>query len=469
MLVTTIVECSKSDAIVLGSSTYVSHKDGRAVHKIKSFTIEKLWGTAPTIHVDLDEQFNFLIGRNGTGKTTVINLLAAVLTADFERLDRIDFEKVTVIFSSSGRRRKNPSIEVNKKQKDGLPYFDINYVFRDSARDKPTVFDLDALEQERFYRGMPSRQIKDRMYRERFADLRENLNLLVRTSWLSVHRHSDDGRGNEDRKFVPAIDQKLKDLNNSLVRYFSSLSKEYSDQTFEFQRKMFLSVLTPEKQDSIFSFAKQLDLDQERNTLAEIFQVLGVDYKQYNPKLKNHFDKLTKAIENTRSGNSSVRADDYTTMYGAWKVHGLVAEYEELQAERSRIFKPRDSFLNILNELFEGKKKISISEKNEITFSTELKFSTTKEVKQKYVMAEDLSSGEKQLLIILGEALLQQSGACIYIADEPELSLHVFWQEELTKAISQLNKNAQIIFATHSPDIVGGHADKIIDMERLLA
>ncbi|MNQ81639.1 hypothetical protein D3C85_966700 [compost metagenome] len=84
-------------------------------------------------------------------------------------------------------------------------------------------------------------------------------------------------------------------------------------------------------------------------------------------------------------------------------------------------------------------------------------------------MLEELSSGEKQLLIILGEALLQQSEACVYIADEPELSLHVYWQEELTKAISQLNRNAQIIFATHSPDIVGGHADKIIDMENLLA
>lgn len=439
------------------------------MHIVKSFTIEKLWGTAPVIHVNLDEQFNFLIGRNGTGKTTVINLLAAVLTADFERLDRIDFEKVTVVFKETGRRRKNPSIEVNKKQKEGLPYFDINYVFRDSARDKPTVFDLDALEQERFYRGTPSRLIRDRMYKERFADLRENLTSLVQTSWLSVHRHSEEGRNPEERKFVPAIDQKLKDLNNSLVRYFSSLSKEYSDQTFEFQRKIFLSVLTPEKQESIFSFARELDLDQEKNTLAEIFQVLGVDSKQYNQKLKNHFDKLTKAIDLARSTDQPVRADDYTTLYGAWKVHALVADYEELQAERARIFKPRDSFLNILNNLFEGKKNISISEKNEITFSTELRFTSSKEVKKKNIMLEELSSGEKQLLIILGEALLQQSEACVYIADEPELSLHVYWQEELTKAISQLNRNAQIIFATHSPDIVGGHADKIIDMERLLA
>ncbi|HCL3974884.1 TPA: ATP-binding protein, partial [Pseudomonas aeruginosa] len=57
----------------------------------------------------------------------------------------------------------------------------------------------------------------------------------------------------------------------------------------------------------------------------------------------------------------------------------------------------------------------------------------------------------------------------IYIADEPELSLHVLWQEQLTSAISQLNQNAQIVFATHSPDVVGVHGDKIIDMEVILA
>ncbi|WP_164341891.1 AAA family ATPase, partial [Pseudomonas viridiflava] len=51
----------------------------------------------------------------------------------------------------------------------------------------------------------------------------------------------------------------------------------------------------------------------------------------------------------------------------------------------------------------------------------------------------------------------------------PELSLHVYWQEQLTSAISQLNYNAQIIFATHSPDVVGIHEDKIIDMEEILA
>jgi len=435
------------------------------VHLIKSFSIEKLWGHAPTINVSLDEKFNFIIGRNGTGKTTVINLLAAVLTADFERLDRIDFERVVIVFKEPGKR-KNPSVEVNKKQKDGMPYCDINYVLRESSKDTPTVYDLDALEQERSYRGVPSRMMRERNFRERSADIRENLNALIKISWLSVHRHSDEGRSPDERKFIPAIDQKLRDLNNSLVRYFSTLTKKYADHTLEFQRKSFLSVLTPERSESVFSFANNLDIEHEKGTLGEIFQVLGVEAKHYNQKLKIHFDKLTKAIESSR--NNTINVDDFATLYNAWRAHSLVADYEELQSKKTEIFNPRDSFIKILNALLEGRKEISLSEKNEITFSAVVSFENGKQVKRKDILLEELSSGEKQLLIILGEALLQQSTPSIYIADEPELSLHVYWQEQLTSAISQLNNNAQIIFATHSPDIVGVHFDKIIDMEEIL-
>lgn len=79
-----------------------------------------------------------------------------------------------------------------------------------------------------------------------------------------------------------------------------------------------------------------------------------------------------------------------------------------------------------------------------------------------------LSSGEKQLLILMSEALLQREMPAIFIADEPELSLHVLWQERLVGSLRALNPNAQIIAATHSPDIVGPLSEKAIDMETLV-
>jgi predicted ATP-dependent endonuclease of OLD family len=50
--------------------------------------------------------------------------------------------------------------------------------------------------------------------------------------------------------------------------------------------------------------------------------------------------------------------------------------------------------------------------------------------------------------------------------DEPEISLHVEWQEELIKIIRSLNNNVQVILATHSPSLVmNGWMDKITNME----
>lgn len=80
-----------------------------------------------------------------------------------------------------------------------------------------------------------------------------------------------------------------------------------------------------------------------------------------------------------------------------------------------------------------------------------------------------LSSGEKQLLIQFMEVILQESRSLIFIADEPELSLHVTWQERLLKTLRDLNENAQLIVATHSPDIVAEFSKNVIDMEKVIS
>jgi predicted ATPase len=77
-----------------------------------------------------------------------------------------------------------------------------------------------------------------------------------------------------------------------------------------------------------------------------------------------------------------------------------------------------------------------------------------------------LSSGEKQILILLTEALLRVDKPVVYIADEPELSLHISWQEKLLESLMTFGEQMQVIVATHSPDIVGKFQNRIIDLGR---
>ena len=76
-----------------------------------------------------------------------------------------------------------------------------------------------------------------------------------------------------------------------------------------------------------------------------------------------------------------------------------------------------------------------------------------------------LSSGEKQLLIILMTVLLQDGDFTVLLMDEPEVSLHIEWQQELIETIRRLNPNVQIILTTHSPAIImNGWMDKVTEV-----
>lgn len=441
----------------ISSSVFHSHS-GKPMHILKSIRIEGLWGeNSRKITFDLDPSFNFLIGENGTGKTSVINLTAAALSADFDRLDKIQFSKLTITLKAIGSNRR-PYIEVVKQAKKDVPYYDIEYRIGESANSKPLRFDLDALAEERFFRGVPPRVLRERVYRQKFLDVQNQLRTLIRVCWLSVHRHTDDERGPDERRHVPAVDRKLSSLHNELVRYFSQLARTYSDQTKEFQKKSFLSMLTSERETDVLAFAGRIDIEQEKQTLAHVFEVLGVKSQEYANQLRTHFTKFDAARKS--APGKTMKVVEFAALFNAWKTHSLVQHYAELDHKRKEIFSGREVFLQVINEMFGSRKIVSISDRNELVITTS---------EGKPIAIEELSSGEKQLLIILGEALLQQGDRVIYIADEPELSLHVRWQEQLTGAITKLNPNAQILFATHSPDIVGIHSKNIVDMETLVA
>ncbi|MDE5878302.1 MAG: AAA family ATPase [Muribaculaceae bacterium] len=78
----------------------------------------------------------------------------------------------------------------------------------------------------------------------------------------------------------------------------------------------------------------------------------------------------------------------------------------------------------------------------------------------------NLSSGEKQLLLILLRVFLLDEKESVILIDEPENSLDISWQYKLIDLLVSLNHNAQFFITTHSPSIFGaGWGDKIIYME----
>ena len=70
------------------------------------------------------------------------------------------------------------------------------------------------------------------------------------------------------------------------------------------------------------------------------------------------------------------------------------------------------------------------------------------------------------MLIILLTVLVQAKRHFVLFMDEPEVSLHVEWQQRLIDLLIDLNPNVQIILTTHSPAVIlNGWSDHVTDVE----
>lgn len=131
-------------------------------------------------------------------------------------------------------------------------------------------------------------------------------------------------------------------------------------------------------------------------------------------------------------------------------------------SETKRINSRIGMFFELVNSFFEETKKfIDIDkDKNTIIFNTK---------EGKSLQLADLSAGEKQLLYLLLTVFLMDEKPAILLLDEPELSLHITWQENLLEALCKLNPACQIIMTTHSPSIfVNGWRDHLVFVDNLI-
>jgi predicted ATP-binding protein involved in virulence len=67
-----------------------------------------------------------------------------------------------------------------------------------------------------------------------------------------------------------------------------------------------------------------------------------------------------------------------------------------------------------------------------------------------------LSSGEKQVFIIFYRLLFETAPSSFVMIDEPEISLHVSWQQMMGSTLKDIARlrDLQIVIATHSPQII---------------
>ena len=134
----------------------------------------------------------------------------------------------------------------------------------------------------------------------------------------------------------------------------------------------------------------------------------------------------------------------------------IIEELQKGNLEAAQEFSAaKTKFQDIIDDLFKDTGKKIVRTENEIRFS---------QIGETLVPYQ-LSSGEKQMLVILLTVLVENNLPYVLFMDEPEVSLHIEWQQRLIDTILDLNPNVQIILTTHSPAVImNGWLDHVTEV-----
>lgn len=414
--------------------------------------INGLWGT-DSVDLPLHRDINYLIGPNGSGKTTIINLVVAALSADVNALLEIPFRGITVKLHAVDSRKK-PEVSV---EKDGeYPETSIVYKIKKTASDKTNTLEIEDIDGIARYRNVRGRRRRYIGMTPSINAVRTELSHLIRLTWLSIHRARAFRDIEEHEAYDSTVDAKLRDLSHEFLRFFSSLSQMASKEMEFFQENVFLSLFLQLPREALAKDILKTDTVADQKALIAIGEELSNTPGRFHELVNQHFDRLN-AVHEIIESKQAISAEYFVTLITNLRVRSVVQEWYKRTKRQEKIFAPRERFLGILHNLMPGK-RFDVNEDSELTVAIK---------DERQLRMNQLSSGEKQMVIILGEALLQRLQPAVYVADEPELSLHIEWQQMLIRNIREINPNAQILFATHSPDIVSNFGDRVFDVTEI--
>jgi predicted ATP-binding protein involved in virulence len=429
--------------------------------RIDRFAVEKAHG-----YLDLDVKFRpdltFLTGINGSGKTTVVRGIVAIITPSFSGLAAIDFRRMRVELTHSGAHhvvqaeRTGAEIALTVQGIDGRLVIPI---FTQAEYELPSRFAERELE---FYREFHTTEARHpvlmalaQLPTPMFLDLERRAQGPVRRRRYAVPPdearfqyfvQSTGGEGlsqavalaeeafQEFRSRQSTLQVKLR--NGLVTTAFAPLSRAGRN-TFDLPSAWAKDILLSQR-DLVINTLKAIDISEGP------IQAFYEELLELLPRVTvDDFEEL-------------LNSDEGRELFGKWisvqpqlrQISAIVELMNEYNRKIETARRPIDRYLTSINRfLADSSKRLDFSQTGRpIVYAG----------RQRMKRLDGLSSGERQLLVILTHlAFNPQAGkANVLIIDEPELSLHIRWQEQFVSALEEAGKDVQLVLATHSPSII---------------
>ena len=440
--------------------------------KITKITVEKLFGVFKhEIKINNEIGITIIIGENGLGKTVLLEMIEAFFKGNYLYFNNIEFGEMIYDFDDGTRW-----IIQKEQNAEGIPLLNLIQENVNKSKYKPLKliqYDQDQIEMmaHRIGRTNPNlRRIGQRMWEDRrtmerfhtedlvnrygmyqndlfftenerpkwFLDKYENIKVsLIETQRLiSLERRERDERQHE---------RTVEKYSNELSRTIKTYLTESTELSSKLDRTYPNRLINRLKQSS--NLTKE-DLNNELKALEakrEMLDVVGL--------IEIEKDSNILEIENPQN-----------------VIIDVLKLYVEDSFEKIKIFdtisRKIEILLDIVNKRFKHKKLFIDKEEGFLFKSTIIK---NEEGIYQRIPVTKLSSGEQNELVLFYLLLFKTEPNSLILIDEPEVSLHISWQNSFIKDLKEISKlnNLDVLIATHSPDIIADNWDLKIELKGL--
>lgn len=438
--------------------------------------------------IKFNDRLSFLTGINGTGKTTALNSIVALLLPDLQFLCNVHYEYIQVSIKLEDRK-----ITINSKSNEGGATLSI-------AGSKKSV-ELTSYLRDPDVPTYRQEDYEAEYYREQISDLRNNEVIreiidLPSPMYLGLDRRMLHGSVRRQKRIPPSriargYQKKTVfsgSMENRLAEAVELAEHSHAQQSLkqnaldaEFQRQLLLELINIAPISTQGELLAPTQTETQKigewlDTFATLPNILKLPEDDVNLAIRPmstfllELKRGIQKIPHDVSPDEVFREDSNRDTILNWvmnqpyieKIQRVVSIIEKYDESRNKIEELNNRYLHGINRFFtDGGKEVNFNTRGRISFSSMQS--------QGDLGFNSLSSGEIQLFVILTHLYFNPDAAeaNLFIIDEPELSLHVNWQEEFVSALLEATTDVQLILATHAPSIILHRVDQCIEIEHV--
>ncbi|MBE6096667.1 MAG: hypothetical protein E7198_02590 [Schwartzia succinivorans] len=403
-----------------------------------SIQFEKLFGRFDYEVILNQEGLTILTGPNGYGKSTILKSIEAI-GKGIEGINYfwlLEFKKIIVCFEEGESLviEKNENLLIINGEQ-----IDWNRLKRKVTRN---------IERAPYFARLDEDTWVDRRNRIVYSDdeyvgmcLKEHTDNILPTKVVELLKTMKRSLGEvyfiKEQRLIR--ENRSRRFEQEIVNIIDELPKKFRD-------------LIGEVQQNYSSKSNDLDSSYPYRLFENDAKITVAEYNQKMEAMKEKFAKMGKYDLSTTQATGNlvfkeehakalkVYFDDFDAKYSVYEdfIHKL-----ELYTD---IINDRLSFKSIKISRISGVEVIDAQGKG--------------------IKLNQLSSGEKQEIVLFYELIFGTPQNVLLMIDEPEISLHILWQKKFMDDLLRIieYKNINVIVATHSPQIINNHWERQIDL-----